>query len=282
MKLSVMLFPFHRQLSDGTVSAAHVVEVFRGQGVGAIEPMMNWIESDPEKWAEFDRATRDAGMVYSCYDVGANLVGENESDRAKALDTVARGVEFASEKLNCPAVLIPGTKAAAGMPESEGRKIYGEGLAKAAERTRGSGVTLTIEDFGVYPTFAASGAHCLEVLEASSCPDIKFTFDNGNFLLADDTPTHAYGLLKDRTVHVHIKDFALREPDPKPGLTSPGGRRYKGCPIGDGRAEVAECLALLKADQYDGWVSLEVGGSGDPLADAVHGAKYVTQAWQRS
>lgn len=280
MNLSVMLFPFHSRLSDGTLSATHVIEEFQAQGVKAIEPMMSWVEAEPEKWSEFDRAARDAGMVYSCYDVGVNFVGESEADRVQAQDTVVRGVDFCREKLNCPIVLLPGTKAASGMSDEDGRQIYGEGLAKAAERTQGSGVTLTIEDFGVYPTFAASAKHCLEVLEASNCPAIKFTFDNGNFLLADDLPTDAYALTKDRTAHVHIKDFALRDPDDKPGLTSPGGTQYKGCLIGDGKAQVTECVALLKADQYDGWVSLEVGGGGDPLDEAIHGAKVVTEAWQ--
>jgi len=51
--------------------------------------------------------------------------------------------------------------------------------------------------------------------------------------------------------------------------------------IGDGAGEVAECLKLLKADGYDGWISLEVGG-GDPVAEAIHGAKFVTKAWEEA
>jgi sugar phosphate isomerase/epimerase len=102
-----------------------------------------------------------------------------------------------------------------------------ETLNQAFERLRGSGVTLAIEDFGVYPNFTASGAHCLETLEASGCPDIKFVFDNGNFLLGGDTPVHAYSLLSDRTVHVHVKDFISTHPDDPKSLPSPSGRRYK-------------------------------------------------------
>jgi len=281
MKMSVMLFPFHSRLTNGELTAKQLVADFAAEGVTAIEPMMSWIVAQPDKWAEFDKAARDAGMVYSCYDVGVNLIGETEADRAAALDTVAEGVEFCVEKLQCPVALLPGTKPSTGMSNEDGRKLYGEGLAKSVERTKGSGVTLTIEDFGVYPAFAASGAHCAEVIEASNCPDVKFTFDNGNFLIADDTPTNAYGLLKDRTVHVHIKDFAFREDDGKKGLASPGGKLFKGCMIGDGAGEVAECLQLLKADGYDGWISLEVGG-GDPVVEAIHGAKFVTKAWEEA
>lgn len=167
------------------------------------------------------------------------------------------------------------------MSDAEGRKIYGEGLAMAAERVKGSGVTLAIEDFGVYPAFTATAAQCLETLRASDRNDIKFVFDNGNFLLGDDTPTHAYPLVKDRIIHVHIKDLALLDRAEPGSYLTPSGRHCSGCNIGDGAAEVAECLELLKADCFDGWLSLEVGGGGDPLDEAVHGAKVVADGWER-
>ena len=278
MKLSVMLFPFHGQLSDGTRTAAQVIDALGAVGVTAIEPMMGWMEEDPKTWAAFDLAVREAGMVYSCCDLGVNFVGECPPDQDQALDIVERGVEFCREKLKCTIALVAGTRPAAGMSDVEGRKIYAEGLARAAERVEGSGVALAIEDFGVYPTFTATAAHCLETLRAANRDDIKFAFDNGNFLLGDDTPTHAYPLMKDRIIHVHIKDLALRDhAEPRSYLT-PSGKRFSGCTIGDGAAEVAECIGLLKADRLGGWLSLEVGGSGDPLDEAVHGAKVVADA----
>jgi len=41
---------------------------------------------------------------------------------------------------------------------------------------------------------------------------------------------------------------------------------------------VAAILQLLKADGYDGWLSLEVGG--DPLPEALHGARFVREVWE--
>ncbi|NOZ22083.1 MAG: sugar phosphate isomerase/epimerase [Planctomycetes bacterium] len=279
MKLSVMLFPFHKKLTEGPLTPERVVKGFQSVGIQAIEPMMSWVEAEPEKWETFFKTANDAGMVWSCYDIGVNLIGESEVDRTEALVKVDRGIAFCKEKLNSSLVLLAGTKPAPNMSNEDGRKIYGEQLAKAYERTKNSGVTITIEDFGVYPPFTAGGRHCLETLEASNCPAIKFTFDNGNFLFADDTPTGVYDLFKGRIAHVHIKDFALREPDDQPRSTSLAGKQYKGCLIGDGEAEVVDTVKLLKADAYDGWISLEVGGSIGPLDDALHGAKVVKEAW---
>ena len=280
MKLSCMLAPFHKPIMDGTLATGKILAGFRSEGITAIEPSMGWVESRRGKWEEFHRAARDAGMVYSCYDVNADLIGESEADRSKALDSVARGVAFCKSKLNCSIVMLVGSRPATGMSNEDGRKIYAEQLAKACERTKGSGVTLTIEDYGMHPMFTASAAHCIEVLKATRRPEIKFTFDNGNFLLAEDKPTQVYRLLRDWIVHVHIKDFALRPPDSQKSLTSTAGKQYKDCLIGQGEAEVSGCVKLLKADKYSGWLSIEVGVGADPLGEAIHVAKYIAKAWQ--
>lgn len=279
MKLSVMLFPFHKDLSDKVLEPKNLVQEFRAVGITAIEPMMSWLDADPIRWTELRKAADDLGMKYSCFDVGVNFVGESAADRQKAQDIVARGVQICVD-LKCPVALLPGTKPAANMSNEEGRKIYAEELAKAAERAKGSGVTLTIEDFGVYPFFACSIEHVLEVLDGTKRDDVKLTFDNGNFLLADESPAACFKRCADRIVHVHIKDFALQPADATMGIKSREGKRYIGCEIGTGMAEVKECLALIKASKYDGWLSLEVG-TRPPLDAAIRGAKYVREVWER-
>ena len=278
MQLSVMLFPFHRLLSDGALHPEAFVAQLQAEGVTAIEPMASWIRSDPQNWARFDAAVRAAGMVYSCYDIGVNFIGESPADRQAALDLVAGEVAFCRDTLGCPIALLPGTRPAAGMSNEEGRKLYGEGLAKSAARSAGSGVTLTIEDFGVYPHFACAAAHCLEVLEAAG-DAVKLTFDNGNFMLGGDRPLDAYHATKARIAHVHIKDFCRRAADGKPSLTTVDGVPLQGCRIGAGEAQVGECLEALRRAAYGGWVSIEVGG-GDPVEQAVHGARVIRQAWE--
>ncbi|NLF17946.1 MAG: sugar phosphate isomerase/epimerase [Lentisphaerae bacterium] len=277
MKLSVMLFPFHKLLSDGALDPAAFVKTLQDEGVTAIEPMTNWIRSDPRNWERFDAAVRAAGMSYSCYDVGVNFIGEKPADREAALEMVEREIAFCHETLRCPTALLPGTRPAPGMDEEEGRKLYAEGLAKAAARTAGSGVTLTIEDFGVYPRFACSAAHCMQVLKMAG-EAVKFTFDNGNFMLGGDRPLDAYRVTRERIAHVHIKDFCRRDPDGSPSLTSVDGVPLKGCMIGDGEGQVRECVQTVRRDGYTGWVSIEVGG-GNPVEQAVHGARVIRAAW---
>ncbi len=142
-------------------------------------------------------------------------------------------------------------------------------------------MTLTIEDFGVYPHFTCSAAHVLEVVRLSGRADFKVTYDNGNFLFADEKPTECLQAVKDHFAYVHIKDFALGDPDGEGGLKSLAGKRYIGCHIGEGVAEVAQCLTMLKQGGYDGWASLEVGMS-PPLDEAIRSAAYVNRAWDKA
>ena len=278
MKLSVMLFPFHRLLSEGALEPTAFVRDLRAAGVTAIEPMASWIRSDPVNWGRFDAAARSAGMVYSCYDIGVNLIGESVADRQAALELVAREVAFCRDELQCFVALLPGTRPAAGMSNEEGRRLYGEALAQAATLSAATGVTLTIEDFGVYPHFACAARHCMEVLNGAG-ETLRFTFDNGNFLLASDLPLEAYIATRPRLAHVHIKDFCPRDPDGSPSLTSVGGVPYQGCLIGDGTAQVRECLQALRRDGYEQWISIEVGG-GNPVEQALHGARVIRAVWQ--
>jgi len=278
MKLSVMLFPYHSGLVKGEWTATELVASFQEAGITGLEPMQSNLWASPEKWQEFDVAARAAGMVYTCYDIGVNLVGTNAAEREQAFEVAMNGVAYARDTLGCPTVLLAGTRPAPGMSEAEGRVVYAEMLARVVDAAQASGITVTIEDFGIYPLFTAAGGHCLDVLRAVNRPAMRFTYDNGNFLLGGDRPTAVFDSLYPYTCHVHIKDFTPREPDGKPSLTAPDGTPYKGCMIGEGDGEVRACVTRLKQVGYQGWISLEVG-SGDVLPQAVVGARVVAEAW---
>lgn len=277
MKLSVMLFPFHGIISDGSLAPEALVDHMVGAGIGAIEPMLSNLDVTPEPWQKLLDLCSQAGLKVSCLDIGANLVGDGERDRGEALDTVRRGLDLCVE-LDCPVALIPGSKPAAGMTNEQGRLIYSQGLAQCATMALERNVIATIEDFGVYPEFACRSDHVREVVTVAG-PDVKVTWDNGNFILADEMPMHAYAELRDLTVHVHIKDFALDEAG-QAGLKTPSGKAFKGAEIGYGACEVLECVTAMKWDGYDGWISLEIGSSR--VQEMVDGAEFVRRVWEEA
>ena len=270
MKLSVMLFPFHGIITDGSLQPEALRDAIVGAGIGAIEPMLSNLDATPEPWQKLLDLCQEAGLQVSCLDIGADLVGNTDA----ALANVERGLD-ACAAMNCPVALIPGSRPTEGMSNEEGRAIHSQGLAKCAVMAAERNIIATIEDFGVYPAFACRSDHVREVVTGAG-PDVKVTWDNGNFILADEMPMHAYEALLDLTVHVHIKDFALDETG-QAGLKTPSGKAYKGANIGYGDTQVAECVAAFKRDGYDGWLSLEVGGP--PVEQMIAGAEFVRKVW---
>lgn len=272
MKLSCMLFPFHGLIANKELEPGALVESLAGAGVTALEPMLSNLEAEP-RWREVLERAKEAGMAMSCVDVGVDFVGLREGNRA--FENVKRGLELCAE-IGCSIAMFPGTHPAEGMSNEEGRRIYSEGLAKAAEMARPLGITTCIEDFGVYPTFACHSRHVLEVVTDAG-PETRVAWDNGNFILADEMPLDALAPLYDRICHVHIKDFKL-DPTGEARLRTPSGKAYGGCAIGEGDCQVRECVAELKRRGYDGWLSLEVGGP-DPVTQALKGAEVLKEAW---
>jgi sugar phosphate isomerase/epimerase len=275
MKLSCMLFPFHGVIVNNDISPGALVEAFTAAGITALEPMLSNLDAEP-RWAEFLRLATEAGIVFSCLDVGVDFIGGREG--GAALETVKRGLDFCAQ-IDCPIALLPGTRPAEGMSNEDGRKLYAEGLAQSAELARPLGITTCIEDFGVYPAFACHSSHVLEVVTMAGS-DTKVAWDNGNFILADEMPIDALPPLYDRTCHVHIKDFIL-DPTGQAGLKTPSGKAYGGIPMGEGDCQVRECVVELKRRGFDGWVSLEVG-LAPPLEDAIKGAEVVKAAWDEA
>lgn len=280
MNLSVMLFPFHAGFRDGDLMVSKSLQTMRGHGVTGIEPNLPLVNETPQVWADLRSAADDLGMAYSCFDLGANLVGESDADRQAALDTVAGGVEICRE-VGCEIALVHGSRPAGGMSDEEARTIYADQLAKAAAAAGGSGVTLTIEDYGVSPEFTCRSDHVLEVVRGTDRDDVKITYDNGNFLLADEDPMDAYEAVIEDTVHVHLKDWERALTEAGGRLESAGGVQYNGCHIGEGVAKVGEVTRRLKSDGYEGWISLEVGAS-PPLEGAIVGADYVRSVWEKA
>jgi sugar phosphate isomerase/epimerase len=279
MKLSVMLFPFHGELVSGQITPQDVVRTLKAGGATGVEAMTSFGDSHPEHWAALMAAIAGEGLRHVCLDVGANFVWTTPVQCQQVLDNIKRGLDFAAS-VQCPVVLLPGSGPAEGMSNEEGRRRYGEGLGEAAALAAEYGIIATIEDFGVTPKFSCRSDHVLEIIRATGRDDVRLTWDNGNFILADEDPLHAWEAFAPLTAHVHIKDFAL-DPSGQAGLKSPAGKAFVGCEIGAGEARVVDSLRTVKGAGYDGWISLEIS-IGPALDAAAQGLEFMSRAYDEA
>ena len=269
MKLSVMLFPFHSQLINGTLDAKTLIATLKDNGAEAVETMVGLEAKAPSVFEALLNAIRDAQLPVACNDIGINLIGEAET-RAARVEDAKRHIAESRAILNADRVLLYNSNVPPDMPLEEGRRIYSENLALLADYAASFDITATIEDFDPTPDLACSAEHCMEILNAAG-PQPKLTFDTGNFFEAGEVSTEIFPLVKDRIAHCHIKDVVL---------TPEGPRRKSACIIGEGVADIPQCVKLLESIGYDDYLSVEIAGS--KLEDAVTGLKFMKKCLGRA
>lgn len=106
-------------------------------------------------------------------------------------------------------------------------------------------------------------------------PDIRYTYDSGNFTLAGFDELEGAKIFADKTVYVHLKDV---EVVPESDLVR-NGICYEGPAIDDGIVKNQEAVEYLKRKGYDGVLTIEICSEEDTfhkmLLSADRYAKYI-------
>jgi sugar phosphate isomerase/epimerase len=132
------------------------------------------------------------------------------------------------------------------------------GLRIACDVAAAAGVTLALEN--VRSCWGNTGLNTRRILDAVGSPYLKALWDPGNDYVSGGVPyPEGYEAVKPSIAHVHVKD--ARVLDPATGLTA------WEC-IGAGETRLAEQMAALVRDRYNGAVSLETHWRA-PDADAA-------------
>src|SRR5262249_32126209 len=104
--------------------------------------------------------------------------------------------------------------------------------------------------------------HILAICEAVG-PELKVTFDAGNFLLAGEDSVAALDRLAPRVAHVHFKDWKVVPPGTACAYPGVDGRLYQGTALGDGIVNLRGVLGRLQDLGYGGAISVEYEGPGN-------------------
>jgi sugar phosphate isomerase/epimerase len=132
------------------------------------------------------------------------------------------------------------------LPRDPEDPIYGEmrdAVSTLAAYASSKGVTLSLE------TGQETGEELARFLDAVTEARVGVNFDTANLVLYGlDDPPRALERLLDRVTSVHVKD-GLPPDDPR--------RLGREVPLGDGRAQVRECLRLLEAAGFRGPLIIE-------------------------
>ena len=105
-------------------------------------------------------------------------------------------------------------------------------------------------------------------------PQLKYSHDTGNLLVANEDPVEMYEKFKDRVVRVHFKDMEYSEKR-TPSMTR-DGRFIKTTSLGTGIVDFKEQMRRLKRDDFQGYILLEgtVQHTDNVLEDAKKTLEY--------
>lgn len=146
--------------------------------------------------------------------------------------------------------------------------------AYAAEK----GVQTMVENHGY---FCQESTRVEKLVGAVAHPNFGLLVDMGNFLCADEDPIQAVARVAAFARHVHVKDFHVKSgSEPNPGRAffgTRGGNFLRGAIVGHGNVPVFQCLRILDAQGYDGYVSIEFEGIEDNLSALSIGLENLKQ-----
>lgn len=196
----------------------------------------------------------DLGLQPSIYCVRTDFTSPDSRVRSESLDAIKRGVE-ACHELGINLLFNYG-----GQHGSKGEDAFArfvDGLADAVDVAGEAGIILSIENAG---TLCHTDTELLRCIKAVGKPNLKITFDGGNFILAGCNPHSAAELLASEVVHVHVKSF-MRVTDEAQQLSP--DKPFKYCPVGQGLVDYRKIRAILTTAGFDGCMSFEPEGGHD-------------------
>jgi len=255
-----MLYSFSRAFASGDLLLDDALDCCAEAGAEGVEPMAG-LAGDPSA-DEINALLAKYGLATACYDVGVDLVQDDEAGRRGAVERLVVEVKRAAS-IGSPIVLVvPG-----GLREGIDRPLA---IARAAEGIRAViptaaelGVALTVEQMGSPQALCARGEHMRTVVEAVDSPHFGLTYDPGNFYLTGEDCVKPLPDLLPWVRHVHFKDIRLKADG------------WISVPLGTGEVPLDAVYRVLAEGGYDGYVSVEYEGDEDPCPAVQTGIEYV-------
>lgn len=245
-------------------------------GIETVECSLESLEEDPEGMkAMLDDIGLEVSAVYATLDFGT------APDASYAYPLVDTAAYFGCHKI----LVIPGFTAVIGDPYTQTRQVgtpvmqqMAKNLRELAVYARSKAVLMMLED---YDNVAAP--FCSEVQLrwfVDNVPALSVCFDTGNFMYADVSESTAFAMLKDRIVHVHLKDRDLVGDEEEEPVVNVKGMPMYDAPVGYGMVGMMDILRNLRAIEYDDILVIEHFRAPDQMRYLRASIEWIQEAWE--
>lgn len=253
-QFSLITFNMTKELVRKKLTVRQVLQVAADTGVPWVD--LRWVS--PKSIPEYRAAMEATGVKVCCYISGISFLGKEKAIRA-ALEkemSIANALDAKLFMIVPYDVFLDCRKA-----RKLGRTAVRERMVRyfrlAVELGKERGLEVCFETTPDDVICLSGTEDCRYVLDR--VPGLGLVFDTANMLPHGDETLSAYEALKDRIIHVHLKDVALT--DEKPGLfqreVAADGRLMKATAFGGGVIPVKEVYDRMCADGYTGTFAIE-------------------------
>lgn len=188
---------------------------------------------------------RRHGLGLVALGASTRFASPDAGERAANAEQLRRYLRLAHE-LGAPIVRTFGGTAPTGTPEDQAAAWVAEGLAKVLPEAERLGVKVALETHDSF----SRGAALARVLARLPHPSLGAIWDVLHPLRYGETSERTWGALGARLFHVHIKDG-------RPDRTAKRSEDWQLTLLGQGTVPVPAILALLRANGYAGYLSVE-------------------------
>lgn len=219
-------------------------EFFTGLGFAPFIPL----DSDP---LELRKTLDKYGLQVSQLDVSFPI------NRWECIPFIQRGIVFAG-LLGCPRVdTTDGKFKLPGVPDEEQIDRIHYHLAECLKFAENHKVVINVEPHGPFTTDPET---LLKIVESFDSPWVQINFDTGNTFISGKDPIKFLEQVVKYVNHVHVKDVSRELAEAARGKST--GISASVVPIGHGvnADNIAGCIRLLQARNWDGVFSVESDG----------------------
>lgn len=268
MEVCVSAWSVQKKLFSGEMSVCDFIKLCHEHGVKNVELLFCF-------WNEQNRIEdavlllKNLGMKVGAYSVGNDFVQQDEALRKIEVEKVKLGVDIAC-RLNTKLLRVFSGNAKDGIEYETARKWIVDSFKEAAAYAEEKGVVMVLENHGL---FAGKSSQVKELIEEVNSISLRANADVGNFILVNENPLEAVKTLKEYVSFVHFKDFK-QVSEKEHGYKAVDGSEYQGTVLGNGQIPMKEIVDFLYKNGYEGYLSIEYEGIGDPVEETIESIHY--------
>lgn len=279
MKFSVSTYSYSQYIQQGKMTQLDCIAKAKEMGFDAIDftdvitpdksqSLEQQIITAKELRAEADRV----GMEIYAYTIGACLY----QDTPAALDAEVQRLKGRLDVAHILGASVMRHDVCYRLGKTGNSRSFdlmlptiAEGTRRVTEYAQTLGIKTCSENHG----FIAQDSDRVERLfNAVNHENYGILVDIGNFVCVDEDPASAVSRLAPYAIHVHLKDMLVRsQPTGSCCNATRGCNYFGGTVVGEGDVPVKQCLRILKAAGYDGFLTLEYEGAEDCISGISRG-----------